>query len=110
MRRLILVNVLFVLALCFNVYAKGSEAAKLFDKNSVYDLYVQTYQNPMAVINNVEILGFEEINGIQFIVIRSKDFKFQETQGYVRFDSVVAILGNGNFSVKRDLILNSGKS
>lgn len=72
-----------------------------FERNLTYDIYFNSAEEHVSVINDVEIKGFEEIAGRTFLVIRAKGFKLSEEEGYILFDSVTAILPERNFRVNK---------
>ena len=68
-----------------------------FDKNYDYDIFINSGQNSLTVIENVQILTFQDIAGRKFLVVQSREFKLQDTKGLIAFDSVTAILPHRSF-------------
>ena len=70
-----------------------------FDDKASYDIYFYNGYGSSLVIKSIKILGFKEIAGKTFLVIKPYGFKLDDTQGYVFIDSVVAILPNQDFHI-----------
>lgn len=76
-----------------------------FDEKIEYDIYFYSGESFTSVLENVTILGFQQIGGKDFLIVRSKGFKLSEEAGYILFDSIIAILPDRNFKVgKTDAI------
>ena len=72
-----------------------------FDDNIKYDVHFYSGDSSTSVLENVSIVGFQQIGGKEFLVVQSKGFRLNEESGYILFDSVVAILPERHFRVKR---------
>ena len=70
-----------------------------FDRATSYDIYFYCDDDSKCVVKNVEIAGFQEIYGKTFIDVKPYGFKLKDTDGYILFDSVSAILPNQDFRV-----------
>lgn len=68
-----------------------------FDDNRSYDIHFNDGKYGSSVIKRVEIKGLHEIAGRTFLIIKSKEFKLQESEGFILFDSITAILPEDNF-------------
>lgn len=79
------------------VHAKLNEYG--FEDHMRYDIYFYNGEYSTAVIKNVDIEGFREIAGRTFLVIKSHEFKLKQTEGFILFESITAILPGGNFRV-----------
>jgi len=75
------------------------EGEKMFNRKVDYDIYVQGSYDSLFIIRDVRILHTSEINGKKFLVILPDDFKVSTSEGYVRFDSIHAILPERKFIV-----------
>ncbi|MGE0267644.1 MAG: hypothetical protein AB7S78_04215 [Candidatus Omnitrophota bacterium] len=71
-----------------------------FDERLQYDIYFQSGQNNTSVLQSVNIRGFQQIGGKEFLVIKSRGLKLSDESGYILFDSIIAILPERNFSVR----------
>ena len=98
---------IFFLMFIFFGFTKIAFAANVvlpstFDKDSTYDIYFEAgYDSEKFIIKGVEIVGFQEIGGKTFLVIKAGGFNLKEDNGFVLFDSVAAILPNWQFKVER---------
>ena len=85
------------------VLLDGAQAAErsidAFDKATSYDIYFYCDDDSKCVVKNVEIDGFQDIYGKTFLVIKPFGFKLKDTDGFILFDSVSAILPNQDFRV-----------
>ncbi len=72
-----------------------------FDSKQDYDIYFYSSESSTSVLENVNIIGFKKIGGKEFLMIRSKGFKLTEESGYIDFDSVIAILPDSHFRVRK---------
>ena len=72
-----------------------------FEDNLSYDIYFYSGENFTSVIERATIEGFQDIGDKQFLVIRSKGFKLNEEVGFILFDSIIAILPDRNFKVRK---------
>ena len=82
--------------------AADSSLPSVFEKGTMYDIYFEAgYNNDKFIIKGVEIVGFQDIGGKNFLVIKAGGFNLKEDNGFVLFDSVAAILPNWQFRVER---------
>ena len=79
-----------------------TESNYVFDKNLEYDIYFQSGDSCSAVVENVQILGIQDFGNKKFLIVQSKGFRLQDARGFILFESISAILPNGNFQVKKD--------
>lgn len=79
--------------------AGDSPQQSFFKENISYDIYFTGYDGYNTVVKNVEIIGFDEINGKTFLVVRPSGFKLKEVDGFVLFEAVVAIFPNQEFKI-----------
>lgn len=89
----------WALVLPLSVGAESKTAA--FDRQQEYDVYFYSSESSTSVLENVTILGFQNIAGKEFLVISSKGFKLTEESGYIDFASVIAILPDSHFRVRK---------
>ena len=66
-----------------------------FDKNHQYDIYFE-----YEVIKGAKILGTKDIQGEAFLVVSTSNLKTKETEGYIRFSTIKAILPSGYINVQ----------
>ena len=72
-----------------------------FDSKQEYDIFFYSGEYHTAVLENVNIIGFKTIAGKEFLEVRSKGFKLTEESGYIDFESVIAILPDRHFRVRK---------
>jgi len=72
----------------------------IFKKNLSYNIYFDSSDHTTAVLEHVEIIRFETIGGRIFMVIKTHDFDLRDTEGFILFDSVSAILPDRHFPVR----------
>jgi hypothetical protein len=65
-----------------------------FEEKTSYDIYLQSSEEKLNIISDVEIVTFLKIGEELFLVVRSSEFSLNNTDGYVLFKSVQAILPN----------------
>lgn len=65
-----------------------------FDENYHYDIYFD-----YEMVKGVKILGVKEIQGEVFLAIATSNLKTKDTEGYIRFDTIKAILPSGYINV-----------
>lgn len=70
----------------------GDIPSALLNSKSAYDLYISSGDSELTIIQDVEIVGYDQIGGIDFLVIRNYGFSLKDQPGYIRVSSVVAIL------------------
>ena len=75
-------------------------AQRIFDDRIAYDIYFSSSDYQTTVAHSVEIIRFEEIGNKTFLVIRSAGFSLKDEEGFILFDSVLAILHDRNFKVQ----------
>lgn len=85
---------------CFSVPVFAAQNTGPFKSNVAYNIYFEHGESNYAVLDNVEIVRFEEIAGKVFVVVHSSGFKLKEEEGFILFDSIAAILPDRNFRVK----------
>ena len=73
----------------------------MFDPNIGYKIFFNGYEGQVNVIENVEIVGFTQIGGKDFLMIRSSGFTLDNEQGYILFDAITAIIPDRNIKVNR---------
>jgi len=66
-----------------------------FDKNYQYDIYFE-----YEVIKGAKISGAKDIQGEVFLVVSTSNLKTKETEGYIRFSTIKAILPSGYINVQ----------
>lgn len=82
------------------VFAEDKEEM-IFDKRQSYNIYFHSFDDSYsAVIEDVQIIRFQEIANKTFLVIKAKGLKLTEEEGFILFDSISAILPERNFRVK----------
>ena len=89
---LIISLIVFVLAIAAHAFA---DSRSDFYENAFYDIYYQTSEGTTDYIQHVKILEIKTIENIKFLVIRGSELGRAETQGFIRFDAVRAILPTG---------------
>lgn len=99
-------KVLLFLLTIFILFSPPTEVfagkdAELFDSKQDYDIYFYSSESSTSVLENVNILGFKSIGGKEFLIIRSKGFKLTEESGFIDFESVIAILPDSHFRVRK---------
>ena len=72
-----------------------------FDDRLTYDIFFSIAEDRQSVVEHVSIEGFTEIAGKKFLVVKSRGLKLSEEEGYILFESIVAILPDRNFKVKK---------
>ncbi|MCA9394661.1 MAG: hypothetical protein KC900_10685 [Candidatus Omnitrophica bacterium] len=93
---------LFVLVAVLSVPQVSAEPEGMeFDRKQEYDIYFFSSESQTSVLENVTIMGFKKIAGKEFLVISSKGFKLTEESGYIDFASVIAILPDSHFRVRK---------
>jgi hypothetical protein len=80
--------------------AQISEGITPFEKGIVYDIYLQYSDQETSVVEDTEIIRFDEVQGKIFIVVKSHGFKLQDDEGFLLWDAVVAILPDNDFRVQ----------
>ena len=102
-RRGRLVIYLFVILLIAMVVTYNSAFAELSifksTKQLTYDIYIGNSQDSTAVIKNVDIDRFEEIADETFLVIEVHGFNIKGAEGFIRLESIKAILPSNYFKV-----------
>jgi hypothetical protein len=71
-----------------------------FDESLHYDIYYAGPYSDTSIVRDVTIKDVKEIGGKTFLVVRAYGFKLNEEDGFILLDSVVAILPQGNFTVR----------
>ncbi|MBP9853643.1 MAG: hypothetical protein KBD53_02110 [Candidatus Omnitrophica bacterium] len=74
---------------------------KRFDEKRGYDIYFRSGENHMSVVEDVSILGFQQIAEKEFLIVKSKGFKLSDDAGYILFDSIIAILPENDFRIRK---------
>lgn len=97
---LFLVAGLFLAAQAAFADGKGL-TEEVFDRDLEYKIYFSGNNEYTNAIENVLILGFEEIAGRLFLVVQSRGFSITREKGYVLFDSVTAIIPDRDLKVNR---------
>ncbi len=65
-----------------------------FNENIYYDIYFA-----YAVVKGIRIQGLKEIQGERFLVVSTTNLKTKDTEGYILFDTIKAILPTGYINV-----------
>lgn len=79
----------------------AEQGGLFFDRRIHYDIYFSAGYDDAQVIKNVEILRLQDIGDKTFLVIRSAGFNLKDTEGFILYDSVTAILpGSDNYSIR----------
>lgn len=81
--------------------AWGAPQLGPFEKGTAYNIYFISGESNYVVLEDAEIVRFEEIGGRSFVVVRSAGFSLQDDEGFILFDSVAAILPDKNFRVRQ---------
>ncbi len=81
-------------------HLSGAEEVLGFNDNLRYNIYFAGEDSEIAVITNAKIEGVRTLGVKTFLVITSTGLKFNEGDGFILLDSVVAILPEGNFNVR----------
>jgi hypothetical protein len=71
-----------------------------FDDTLHYDIYYASPYSDTSIVRDVTIKDVKEIGGKAFLVVRAYGFKLNEEDGFILLDSVIAILPQGNFTVR----------
>ena len=64
-----------------------------FDENDRYDIYFAS-----DLVQGVKVLGTKEINGEVFLIVSTSNARNRETEGFILFRSVAAILPTSYFN------------
>ena len=101
-RKNIFAILVFLAGLCFwgagaPAFAQGEELG--FQKDDSYDIYYYAGGDNISLIKNVEILKVVSIHNADFLVVQGAGFKVQNEPGYIRFDSIRAILPHNFYRV-----------
>jgi len=96
---IVLASAGFIFLHFFTNFVHGEE--DYFDDKLSYNIYFKSGDDSMAVMERVEIVGFKELAGKVFLVVRSSMFTLQDTDGYILFDAITAILPDKNFNIQR---------
>ena len=99
----VIINLLFLI---FPGHLKAIDSSVGFDQKTGYDIYFYNGYGSSSVIRGIKIMGFQEIGGKTFVIIRPYGFKLDETYGYVLLDSVTAILPNLEFRIETNQNVN----
>lgn len=95
----------FVLIIIFSVKSAYSEPLpmdkSMFDPNIGYKIFFNGYDGQVNLIENVEIVGFTQIGGKDFLMIKSAGFSLSNEKGYILFDAITAIIPDRNIKVNR---------
>ena len=107
MKRAIYLRICFIMTVLGIFTATVAKAADQYDMASAdfddrknYDIYFDTGEGGSPVIKHVQIVGYKEISGKVFLVIRSGGFNSKDYEGYILFDAITAILPEKNFSME----------
>ena len=73
--------------------ASAESAAFAFDENNRYDIYFRD-----GITKGIRIMGTAKIHDELFLVIAISTLKNKDTQGYILFSSVTAVLPSGYIS------------
>ncbi len=65
-----------------------------------YNIYLSGAEEKLVFLENVDVLGFEDIGGKSFLVVQLHGFSLQPAKGYILFDKIAAILPNINPRLK----------
>lgn len=65
-----------------------------FNENTYYDIYFA-----YTVVKGVRIQGLKDVQGARFLVVSTSNLKTKDTQGYILFDAIKAILPTGYINV-----------
>jgi hypothetical protein len=104
-QRVVLWLLIIVLLSCLaDVVSLGiaQEEQEGFNNAIEYDVYFQADDKGFSVIRNVRIKGFIDIKGITFVVVEAGAFKIKNREGFIRFDSVRAVVPRDTFQVDED--------
>jgi len=93
----------FLLSVNQNAMAKEVAQEFFFNKRTSYDIIIKTGEDYDSSINNVEILRFQEIAGKTFLVVRRHNFTLKDVEGFILFDSIIAILPEHQFGIRRNV-------
>ena len=92
---------LFMMNFCTQELSFAQTSSFVFGNKWGYDIYFKVSDLESAVMNNMEITGFEQIGGKLFLSIKPYGFNLRDAQGYIAFDSITAIVPNENFRIRK---------
>ncbi len=81
----------------------GDISAVGLSASDSYDIYYYA-GDAVAIIRDVEVVGIQQINNIDFLVVRAGEFKLKNLPGFIRFDSVQSILPSRAYRVEGNVI------
>jgi len=79
----------------------------IFNKQTSYDIYLQSDENTLSVITQVNIIRLQEIGERIFLVVRPAEFTLNNTDGFVLLDAVQAILPNQKLKIRNTAKFNA---
>ena len=82
----------FIFLATFCVKAAQGENVLGLDSRQYYDIYIGSYNDSLSVIRNVEIVGFNEVKNLTFLVIRTDNFEGKRSEGLIMLNYIRAIL------------------
>lgn len=96
---------IFFLVFALSAFSRTASATPVvqtaFERDTIYDIYFEAGHNDKFIIRGVEIVGFQDIGGKNFLVIKAGGFNLKQDEGFILFDSVSAVLPNWQFKVER---------
>lgn len=92
---------LIIVGLAMATVASAEIGRDLFEDGQTYDVHFYGGEAYSSVIENVSIEGFQQIAGKEFLVLSSKGFKLSQESGFIAFESIIAILPNRHFKVRK---------
>ncbi len=87
-----ILSFLGLMILSLNSQLKADENVLGLDSKALYDIYIGANDAGVWAIKNVEIIGFRQINEVEFLVIRVDYFDAKRSEGLIRYDYVRAVL------------------
>ena len=105
-RKILTLTMIFLLvggAVCVS----AEDLIPIFDKQTSYDIYLQSDYSTMNVITDVNILRLQEIGGRTFLVVRPSEFILNNTDAFILFEAVKAILPNQKIKVRNTTKFNA---
>ena len=103
--RIFFSTLLILWGLSLKPYAAAQSNAQsnafVFNSKYGYDVYFKINEQETAVLNNIELIRFEQLGDKTFLVVKSNGFNFKDAEGFVSLDSITVILPNDSFHIKK---------
>ncbi|MFH1777498.1 MAG: hypothetical protein ABH952_08085 [Candidatus Omnitrophota bacterium] len=106
---IILFAVLLLIPLSSKLFSQSTGINQYFEKDAGYDIYYDANDSDLNVLKRVRIINLIEIGEAKFLEITGTGFSGKEKKGYIRFNSIKAILPNGYFNPEQSFPENNSK-